>query len=135
MNKHKNKKTEDNQSCFTKTKKPIFNMIQPCSKLIAMTVNNTRLETLMSIIKQFIAENTVIYTDESNSYSRLNKENYSHRFVRHNDNEYVSGDVYTNTIEGFWSHFKKMVFGTYHSVSKSIYRVTSTKKSIVGIHD
>ena len=117
-NKHESKKTEGTQGRSTKTKKPIFGMIQRSGKLVAMTVNNTRLETLMPIIKQFVAENTVIYTDESNSYNRLNKENYSHRFVRHNDNEFVSGDVYTNTIEGFWSHFKKMVFGTYHFVSK-----------------
>jgi 4-diphosphocytidyl-2C-methyl-D-erythritol kinase len=59
-----------------------------------------------------------VYTDELNSYSRLSKENFTHGVVHHNDNEFVVGDVFTNTIEGFWSHFKKMVFGTYHSVSK-----------------
>ena len=72
----------------------------------------------MPIIKQFIKENTVIYTDESKSYIRLKNENYAHNYVRHKENEFVLGDVFTNTIEGFWSHFKKMVFGTYHSVSK-----------------
>lgn len=117
-NKHESKRTEGTQGRSTKTKKAIFGMIQRSGKLVAMTVENTKLETLMPIIKQFVAENTVIYTDESNSYSRLSKENYSHKYVRHNDNEYVSGEIYTNTIEGFWSHFKKMVFGTYHFVSK-----------------
>jgi transposase-like protein len=117
-NKHKNKKTKGTQGRSTKTKKAIFGMIQRSGKLVAMTVENTKLETLMPIIKQFVAENTVIYTDESNSYNRLSKENYSHRFVRHNEKEYVSGEIYTNTIEGFWSHFKKMVFSTYHFVSK-----------------
>ena len=117
-NKHESKRTEGTQGRSTKTKKAIFGMIQRSGKLVAMTVENTKLETLMPIIKQFVAENTVIYTDESNSYNRLSKENYSHKYVRHNDNEYVSGEIYTNTIEGFWSHFKKMVFGTYHFVSK-----------------
>lgn len=117
-NKHKNKKTKGAQGRSTKTKKAIFGMIQRSGKLVAMTVENTKLETLMPIIKQFVAENTVIYTDESNSYNRLGKENYSHRCVRHNEKEYVSGEIYTNTIEGFWSHFKKMVFSTYHFVSK-----------------
>ena len=117
-NKHKSKRTEGTQGRSTKTKKPIFGMIQRSGKLVAMAVENTKAETLMPIIKQFVAENTVVYTDESKSYNRLSKENYSHEFVRHNEKEFVVDDIYTNTIEGFWSHFKKMVFGTYHFVSK-----------------
>ena len=117
-NKHDDKKTEGTQGRSTKTKKPIFGMIQRKGKLVAMTVKDTKAETLMPIIKQFVAENTVVYTDELSSYSRLSKENYAHGVVHHNVNEFVVGDVFTNTIEGFWSHFKKMVFGTYHSVSK-----------------
>ena len=117
-NKHKSKRTEGTQGRSTKTKKPIFGMIQRSGKLVAMAVENTKAETLMPLIKQFVAENTVVYTDESKSYNRLSKENYSHEFVRHNEKEFVVDDIYTNTIEGFWSHFKKMVFGTYHFVSK-----------------
>jgi len=30
---------------------------------------------------------------------------------------YVSGDVHTNTIEGFWSLVKRKIDGSYHSVS------------------
>jgi hypothetical protein len=30
---------------------------------------------------------------------------------------YVSGDVHTNTIEGFWSLVKRGISGVYHSVS------------------
>ena len=117
-NKHESKRTEGTQGRSTKTKKAIFGMIQRSGKLVAMTVENTKADTLMPIIKQFVAQNTVIYTDESKSYNRLSNENYAHSFVRHNDNEFVVDDIYTNTIEGFWSHFKKMVFGTYHFVSK-----------------
>jgi transposase-like protein len=117
-NKHENKKTEGTQGRSTKTKKPIFGMIQRHGKIVAMTVNDTKADTLMPIIKQFVAENTVVYTDELSSYSRLSKENYAHGVVHHNDNEFVVGDIFTNTIEGFWSHFKKMTFGIYHSVSK-----------------
>lgn len=117
-NKHESKKTEGAQGRSTKTKKPIFGMIQRSGKLVAITVNDTKADTLMPIIKQFVKENTVIYTDELNSYNRLSKENYTHGVVHHNEKEFVVDDIYTNTIEGFWSHFKKMVFGTYHFVSK-----------------
>ncbi len=117
-NKHESKRTEGTQGRSVKTKKPIFGMIQRAGRLVALSVENTRAETLMPVIKQFVKENTVIYTDELTSYSRLNKENYTHGVVHHNESEFVVGDIFTNTIEGFWSHFKKMVFGTYHSVSK-----------------
>ena len=117
-NKHESKKTEGTQGRSTKTKKPIFGMIQRMGNIVAMATKDTKAEILMPIIKQFVAENTVVYTDELSSYNRLSKENYIHGVVHHNDNEFVVGDIFTNTIEGFWSHFKKMVFGTYHYVSK-----------------
>ena len=41
-----------------------------------------------------------------------------HQIIRHADHEYVVGAVHTNTIEGFWSIFKRGVVGTFHKVSK-----------------
>lgn len=38
--------------------------------------------------------------------------------MRHGAKEYVIGGNSTNGIEGFWGHFKRMVFGTYHFVTK-----------------
>lgn len=58
-NKHESKKTEGTQGRSTKTKKPIFGMIQRKGNLVAMTVKDTKADTLMPIIKQFVAENTV----------------------------------------------------------------------------
>ena len=40
-----------------------------------------------------------------------------HQVIRHADHEYVVGAVHTNTIEGFWSIFKRGVVGTFHKVS------------------
>ena len=30
---------------------------------------------------------------------------------------YVVGEAHTNTIEGFWSQFKRSIYGCYHQVS------------------
>ncbi len=38
--------------------------------------------------------------------------------VRHSQNEYVVGAIHTNTIEGFWSLFKRGVVGTFHKMSR-----------------
>lgn len=37
---------------------------------------------------------------------------------KHRRKEYVRDDVYTNTIEGAWSHLKRSMMGTYHRPSK-----------------
>ena len=38
------------------------------------------------------------------------------RSVDHKEHQYVVGAVHTNTIEGFWSIFKRGVVGTFHKM-------------------
>jgi len=40
-----------------------------------------------------------------------------HRRIRHASGVYVSGDVHTQAIEGFWSLVKRGIGGVYHNVS------------------
>ena len=45
---------------------------------------------------------------------------YNHRICNHGALQFVcedDGSVYTNNIEGFWSHFRRMITGYYHDVS------------------
>jgi hypothetical protein len=73
----------------------------------------------MPIVEQFVKEGTVTYTDEASIYNNLSKKGYDHLFVNHGKREFVrSSDIHTNGIEGFWAHFKRVVFSTYHMVSK-----------------
>ena len=37
--------------------------------------------------------------------------------INHTEKVYVSGDVHTNTIEGFWSPIKRGIGGVYRAVS------------------
>jgi transposase-like protein len=53
-NKHESKKTEGTQGRSTRTKKPIFGVIQRKGNVVAMTVKDTKADTLMPIIKQFV---------------------------------------------------------------------------------
>lgn len=52
-------------------------------------------------------------TDESRLYSAVGKEFASHEFTNHGRREYVRGDVSTNTVEGFFSIFKRGMRGIY----------------------
>lgn len=118
-NKHNDKRTEGTQGRSTKTKTPIFGMLQRDGKVVAMKVEDTKGATLMPIVEQFVKEGTVTYTDEASIYNNLSKKGYDHLFVNHGKREFVrSSDIHTNGIEGFWAHFKRVVFSTYHMVSK-----------------
>lgn len=51
------------------------------------------------------------------------EKDYSHDTIRHGDGVYVVGDIYTNTIEGYWSQLKRGIFGIYHQVgTKHLHR-------------
>jgi len=72
--------------------------------------------------REFVAENvaddaTAIYTDESGGYPDLTDWNTLHRRVNHSEDEYVRGDIHTNTVESAWSLFDRAVIGAYHKLS------------------
>lgn len=45
------------------------------------------------------------------------RNSYEHSVVKHGLGEYVSGDAYTNSIEGAFGHFKRSIIGVYHKAS------------------
>ena len=49
---------------------------------------------------------------------QLDEAGYRHARINHAERVYVSGDVHTNTIEGFWSLVKRGLDGVFHGVSK-----------------
>lgn len=116
-NKHESKRTEGTQGRSTKTKTPVFGMIERGGKLVAKKVKNTQGNTLSPIIRQIVKPGSRIFTDEFIGYKSLYDSEYTHAIVHHNAKEFVVGDAYTNSIEGFWGQLKRSIFGIYHFVS------------------
>lgn len=116
-NKHESKRTEGTQGRSTKTKTPVFGMIERGGKLVAKKVKNTQGNTLAPIIRQIVKPGSRIFTDEFIGYKSLYDSEYTHAIVHHNAKEFVVGDAYTNSIEGFWGQLKRSIFGIYHFVS------------------
>lgn len=115
--KHASKHVEGTQGRSTKTKQPIFGMVQRDGAIKAMMVDDTKAATLMPIIKDYVKAHSELFTDELVSYSPLSKMGYEHAIVYHKANQYVDGKASTNCVEGFWSHFRRCIFGIYHHVS------------------
>jgi transposase-like protein len=88
----------------------------------AFTEENARTgATLLPIIREHVMPKSTVFTDELMAYdgiSHMPDQGYTHRRINHSEKVYVSGDIHTNTIEGFWSLVKNGVRGVYHSVGK-----------------
>jgi len=116
-NKHENKQVEGTQGRSTKTKTPVLGLVERNGKLVATIIPNASVKTLTPVVRQYVAEGSVVYTDEWGGYKNMHKI-YEHLYVHHKEREFVNGNVYTNTIEGFWGFLKRGIFGIYHYTSK-----------------
>jgi transposase-like protein len=82
----------------------------------SMVVDDLKASTLIPILQANIDREARILTDEAGQYIRVGEHFASHGFTRHGDGEYVSKvdrTVHTNTIEGFFSVFKRGMKGVY----------------------
>jgi transposase-like protein len=58
-----------------------------------------------------------IMTDENPAYLGIADSDTTHETVNHRAEEWVRGDVHTNSVEGVWSLFKRGIVGSYHQIS------------------
>ncbi len=77
---------------------------------------------ILPIVQANLADEATIHTDEARYYSEL-KHDFTHETVSHKNDEYVRGNVTTNTIEGYFSIFKRGMKGVYqHCSEKHLHR-------------
>ena len=70
------------------------------------------------ILAANIAKEARLVTDEASYYGVPGRGFASHDAVNHHAEEWVRGDVHTNTIEGFFSIFKRGMRGVYQHCAK-----------------
>lgn len=85
--------------------------------MVAKTVENVRETTLLPFVKECVMPNSLVCTDEHLPHRKLGQMGFIHKRIQHKLGVYVSADVHTNTIESFWSLFKRSVDGSHHSIS------------------
>jgi hypothetical protein len=85
--------------------------------VVARVIENVRAVTLHGFVRASVSDKvSLLCTDKWVGYRGLDSE-YPHAIIDHSLGQYVVGAVHTNTIEGFWSIFKRGVVGTFHKVS------------------
>ncbi|MFO1185371.1 MAG: IS1595 family transposase [Bauldia sp.] len=79
----------------------------------AMKVDRLTAKDVRDVLVRNVDRKSHLMTDEALHYTSVGKEFASHQTVIHSQDEYVRGSVYTNTVEGFFSVFKRGMKGVY----------------------
>lgn len=92
----------------------------------SFVVDEYSLQAIVPIVEANLAKETNLLTDESKLYTVMGRYYASHNTVNHSASEYVrKGDatIHTNTIEGYFSIFKRGMRGVYqHCAKKHLHR-------------
>jgi transposase len=124
-------------------------MIQRTGAVLIRMLENVKQVAIGPLIQETIAEGSVVYTDEYDTYARLSEWGYDHRTVCHAKGEYARDDdgdgfceTHMNTLEGFWSLLRSWLrphrgisqekLPLYLAFFEFIHNVRARGKSVLG---
>ena len=115
-NKHKSKRNPKNIGSVGK--EIAFSLVERGGKVRSFHVANVNAKTLRPILMAQVDRKSTLMTDDAGQYRIIGPAFADYEVVNHGIQEYVRGDAYTNTIEGYFSILKRGINGTYHHVSQ-----------------
>jgi IS1 family transposase len=99
-------------------KTPIVGAVSRKGNVVARVVANINSATLTAFVREAVSHKvSLLCTDQWPGYNSLDSD-YPHATIDHARGQYVVGAIHTQTIEGFWSIFKRGVVGTFHKMSR-----------------
>ena len=111
-------KTRGKGRGYKGNKAVVVGAVQREGKIALKVIQARDRESLHAFIGEVTADETEAYfTDEWAPYQGIADANTRHETVNHSIEEWVQGDVHTNTVEGIWSLLKRSIIGAYHKVS------------------
>jgi transposase-like protein len=104
-------------------KRPIVALVERGGNVRTFHVPVANKDNVQKIVKENIARETRLHTDESVLYGGIDAHFATHETVKHSAGEYVRDDVHTNSAEGYFSIFKRGMRGVYqHCKEKHLHR-------------
>jgi transposase-like protein len=123
-------------------KNTVLTLVERGGRARSFHVESTTVAQIVPIVRENIDRETRLMTDQARHYVAVGKEFAEHGAVEHDKDEYVRGDVYTNTVEGFYSIFKRGMRGVYqHCGEKHLHRYLAefdfryNNRSALGVED
>lgn len=108
-------------------KRPIVALVERGGNVRTFHVPVADKASVGKIVRENIARESRLHTDESRLYPEIGKDFQGHSTVKHSVGEYVRYDdgeiVHTNSAEGYFSIFKRGMRGVYqHCAEKHLHR-------------
>jgi transposase-like protein len=104
-------------------KNTVMTLVQRGGSARSFHVDGTTSGQLIPIVRANISKEAFVMSDELTAYNKLGDEYWMHQTVNHSADEYVRGIVHTNTVEGYYSIFKRGMVGVYqHCKERYLHR-------------
>jgi transposase-like protein len=104
-------------------KRPIVALVERGGNVRTFHVPVADKVSVTKIVRENIAKESRLHTDESRLYTGSDVHFKTHETVHHTSGEYVRGDVHTNSAEGYFGIFKRGMRGIYqHCKEKHLHR-------------
>jgi transposase-like protein len=104
-------------------KRTVIALVERGGSVRSFHVEGAYAERVIQIVRDNISDESRLHTDESKLYHYIGQEFAAHETVNHSAKEYARGDVTTNTVEGYFSIFKRGMKGIYqHCSEKHLHR-------------
>jgi transposase-like protein len=104
-------------------KRPIVSLVERGGKVRSFHVPTATKVNVAKIVMDNVHHESRLHTDESRLYTGAEAVFATHETVKHRRAEYARGDVTTNTVEGYFSIFKRGMRGVYqHCSEKHLHR-------------
>jgi transposase-like protein len=97
----------------------VHTLVERQGRARSEVIANVTGKTLRPILFTQVDRKSALMTDTAGGYHRIGKEFARHETVDHSKDEYVRGDAYSNTVEGYFSVLKRGIVGTFHHVSEA----------------
>jgi transposase-like protein len=92
----------------------VMGLLERHGEVRARVIPSRRKHTVQDEVRANVTPGSTVYSDALKSYVGLEAD-YIHQVIDHAEG-YVRDRVHTNGLENFWSLFKRMIYGTHHSV-------------------
>jgi transposase-like protein len=105
-------------------KNAVLTLVQRGGGARSFHIDNTSVGQIHNVVRDHIARETALMTDEARRYENIGEWFASHDTVKHSADEYVrDGYIHANTVEGYYSIFKRGMKGVYqHCSEKHLHR-------------
>ncbi len=106
------------KSTSTKDKMKVVTLVERKGRARSVKVETLNAETVRHILVTNVKRESELNTDEAFHYTKPGREFAKHETVNHSEKEYARKGVTTNTVEGYFSIFKRGMKGIYQHCSE-----------------